>query len=503
MDKEKLINFLKRNWWVFFVVIFAAIEVYWIWQVEYLGFQDHPSHLFRLHVVANYNNPLYDYHKYFLLNWGLTPNQGSDIIVFLLSKIFSVQVAGKLFFCLYIILLPLSMWYFLKGVRPENCAYTLLASALSFSYFVKMGNENFLSSIPVFLFFLGYWYRHRDNFTVYTQLTNSLLLLFLYYCHMLSFVCALVTIIAVSLVERKKLRTILRTILVSLPGLFLFFAWVIRIMLQGATKESGLLYITPYSSWLHKARSLTYGIFPFSFATLSVSNILISLFLILVFYMIIVGIVYRWRQGKRIWLWAIITLTFFAIVLPRDFIILMPGQRIIYLVLLIAPVIFLNKGILRFCFLSFLIVFTAMARIDETEYLITGDKIISYIVAPFKEVPQVAINHQEKVLPLVLYPYKVHPFGHRVFEYYNLFNGGVNPYHAMSHLFTVRYRINLPASHIYESKINSEIFKAYDIIIVIGRDTYKGKGKGLLDYLSSIGFREISGNAITAVLKKL
>lgn len=176
MNNQSLISVVKKHWWVLFVIIFALMGMSEIWNVEYLGFQDHPSHLLRIHIVLNYTNPAYGYNKYFLLNWGLTPNQGSDAIIFLLSHIVSVATAAKLFFCLYILLLPLSVWYFLRRVHPENCAYTLLASTLTFNQFVLIGNENFLSSIPVFFFFLGYWYRKRDNFNIRAQFASSILL---------------------------------------------------------------------------------------------------------------------------------------------------------------------------------------------------------------------------------------------------------------------------------------------------------------------------------------
>jgi hypothetical protein len=63
----------------------------------------------------------------------------------------------------------------------------------------------------------------------------------------------------------------------------------------------------------------------------------------------------------------------------------------------------------------------------------------------------------------------------------------------------------LPAPPLYENAfpegITKEMFELYDIIIVIGKGGYHGKE--LLNYISAAGFREVSGNVMTGVFRKI
>jgi hypothetical protein len=474
--------------------------IYGIWKSEYLGFQDHPSHLLRIHILLNYHNPFYNYNKYFLPNWGLTPNQGSDAIIFLLGHVVSVAHAAKLFFCFYIILLPLSVWYFLYRVRPENCAYTILASVFTFNDFVLMGNDNFLSSIPVFFFFLGYWYRARNNSGIRARFISCILLVLLYYCHMLSFVCALLVIITVSLVEERRVRAIPKAISIALPSLFLFFVWVIKIVMQGATEESELRLLTLFPSWKLKIEGIMLGITPFK-----APKFLEYTFLLFLIFSLSSSVVQSRRQQRnKIWFWAVVILLVSAVALPKHLIIFDPGERVVYLALLMASAIFSNRRMLNLCFISFLIVFALVVRIQEIKYITRASKVISYAIAPFKEASQDIKNRQKKILPLVLYPYVLDPAIHRSFEYYTLFNGGVNPHHIMSPNFTVRYRMRLLAPSLYYNtspeNLTKEMLETYDIIIVVGKQGYRGNE--LMVYLSSFGFKQVSGNTMTVVLRK-
>ena len=155
------------------ILAFAAAAAYSVWSAPYVPFQDYPSHLFRVHVLAHYDDPAFGFSQYFVPNWGLTPNQLSDFIVFALARALPVDPAARVYFTLYIFLLPLSVFFFARRIAPGNGHYALAASLLTLNHFVLMANENFLSSLPVLFFFLGIWAHWRMRPAIRSTIARS------------------------------------------------------------------------------------------------------------------------------------------------------------------------------------------------------------------------------------------------------------------------------------------------------------------------------------------
>src|SRR4051812_40902864 len=85
----------------------TAALLHAFWSVHYLALQDHPSHLFREKVLVDYWNPRFDFHRNFRRNWGLTPNQLTDAVVWLLAQTgCSVEGAARGMIGIYLVLLP-------------------------------------------------------------------------------------------------------------------------------------------------------------------------------------------------------------------------------------------------------------------------------------------------------------------------------------------------------------------------------------------------------------
>lgn len=80
---------------------FLAMTLIGLWQVEYIAFQDYPSHLLRSYVLRYYQEPQYNFGQFFSLNWGLIPNQAADVVIFIFSFIFSIEIATRLFFSVH------------------------------------------------------------------------------------------------------------------------------------------------------------------------------------------------------------------------------------------------------------------------------------------------------------------------------------------------------------------------------------------------------------------
>jgi hypothetical protein len=102
--------------------------------------------------------------------------------------------AEKIFLSGYIILLPLSIRYALRGIRPESGFLTFLMFPFIFNYPLQMGFYSFAYSLAVFFFLVGYWVRRREQLTPPETVRLAFLSLLLYFCHIVSLVMAYVGI---------------------------------------------------------------------------------------------------------------------------------------------------------------------------------------------------------------------------------------------------------------------------------------------------------------------
>src|SRR5262249_31094890 len=101
-------------------------------------------------------------------------------------------VAEKLVLTGYLLLLPLSVRYAVRNIRPDAGFVALLAFPFVPNLFFHMGFHNFCYSLPLFFFVVGYWLKHRTEFTWRRTAILGLLGLILYFCHPFSLAAWLV-----------------------------------------------------------------------------------------------------------------------------------------------------------------------------------------------------------------------------------------------------------------------------------------------------------------------
>ena len=469
-----------------------------IWGIEYLPFLDHPSHLFRSHVLLNYHVPEFGYHRYFIPNWGLAPNQAADAFMFLTGRVIPLEASVRIFYILFLLFFPFSSLYLIYTLRSENLPYLLFPTALAMNHFMIMGNENFLFSLPVFLVFFTHWYKTRCGERFGAFLLNMFLATLLYYSHMLSFSCALILVFSVSLLERRNRKHLFSCFLIFLPGFLLFTGWTIfKLFLKGPDRFlTGGIHFFP--SFGEKMTSLLSGITPGLFQLLPLS--LKILYYLLIAVLLFFGL--RRLKGRPYYFFSLGLglLVLFCLLLPKWFIIFEPGQRIAFLILCLLPLILPTDRRIQAGSCLVLLVLCVFLRFTEYQYLGSMSGLITRAVAPFSEVPPEKAGKHPVVLPLILHPYNESPIYHKTYEYYNMRWGGMNPYHLVSPNHTVRYREKPPAPGIYRPFDIKNLLYYYDTVLVIGRDGEKGGD--LIRYLESHDFKEEAGNDFTGVFMR-
>jgi len=176
-------------------LVLLLIHIFPIWFFRYFPSQDGMNHVYNAYLLKEYHNPaLYKTREIFQLNLTLFPNWMSHIIMAGMMFIVSPLIAEKILLTLCIAIVPLSFLYFLRGINRDSILYVWLGFLFSFNYLLHMGFYNFSLGFGLFFLVAGYWWRHRDNFTLARIGILYLMLISLYFCHISSYALALMAL---------------------------------------------------------------------------------------------------------------------------------------------------------------------------------------------------------------------------------------------------------------------------------------------------------------------
>ncbi len=184
------------------LLLIALILLYLIpiWVFKYFPSQDGPTHVENANIIFNYFRPDRGiFREYYILNRSLEPTWLGHLVLGSLMSILPIFTAEKVFLTGCVILLPVSIRYALRAIRPDSGFLTLLMFPFVYSYLLHMGFYTFSYSLSVFFFSVGYWIRYSEQFTLPKAVNLGFLLLLLYFCHILSLVMACVGITILTL----------------------------------------------------------------------------------------------------------------------------------------------------------------------------------------------------------------------------------------------------------------------------------------------------------------
>ena len=80
--------------------------------------------------------------------------------------LFPPIICEKILISICIALLPLSLFYFLDSVQKGKTLFGLVGFIFAYNYLLHMGFYNFVLSMSLFFFSLGYWWKRRDDLTL-------------------------------------------------------------------------------------------------------------------------------------------------------------------------------------------------------------------------------------------------------------------------------------------------------------------------------------------------
>ena len=166
------------------VIVLLVIHLLPVWGFKYFPTQDGASHIYNSYVVKEYHNhENYRLREVYELNATVFPNWTSHALLLLLLYVFPPLVCEKIVLTLCISLLPLSLFYFLNRVEKKNIVFGLLGFVFAYNYLLHMGFYNFVLSMSLFFFTMGYWWRVKDKLRLTNIIVIYILSLVTYLTH--------------------------------------------------------------------------------------------------------------------------------------------------------------------------------------------------------------------------------------------------------------------------------------------------------------------------------
>ncbi len=228
-----------------------------LWVSSHLPMVDLPQHLHLISVLHRLDDPTTLYPRLFAARHELTPYLGYYYLVSLLQWLLPLDLANRLFLSAYVVGLPLSLAFLLRGLgRPAWPS--LLALPLAYGDSFGWGFVNYLAALPLALLCCGLFVRALSDTARRrawaATLAVCLVAVLLFHVQAFAFLgLALPWLLLTTRVPEdggaKGLAAWSRPRLAALagvvPGVSLFLAWVVLRLGQPSQVEAG----APWKAW--------------------------------------------------------------------------------------------------------------------------------------------------------------------------------------------------------------------------------------------------------------
>jgi hypothetical protein len=191
---------------------------------------DFSQHVLVARIINDYNDPLFRFSDYFVIEWHLAPAMLFYLVLAVMQKVFGYFWDARVYLTLWIIALWLSVWY-LSKVRGNSNPWlpALLVLPLAFNWYVYGGALPFLMTIPLFTLTVAIWEGVWKPIVKISLMWILFLLLFGFHIVGAAAAAAVILIIATYqvFIEKKPFQQLTLAIISVLPapalaGIYLF-----------------------------------------------------------------------------------------------------------------------------------------------------------------------------------------------------------------------------------------------------------------------------------------
>lgn len=213
---------ISRSLHVILLLIIILCSIAPIWIGPYFPSQNGPWFLLTTHMLTNYWSQTYNYQDYYVISWHPIPHMLHEILVSFVSFCLPLLLAEKVALTINALLLPGSIYYFLKASSQSKTWPGYLAFTMILSYPFFRGYHDYTLSISLYFFTLAYWYSHRTRQSWITLPILWFLSVLVYLAHLKTFALLAFSIGWVSLqLQRDWKKAATEALLTTLPGWFL------------------------------------------------------------------------------------------------------------------------------------------------------------------------------------------------------------------------------------------------------------------------------------------
>ncbi len=228
-----------------------------LWVSSHLPMVDLPQHLHLISVLHRLEDPTTLYPQLFVARHELTPYLGYYYAVSILNWLLPLDLANRLFLSAYVVGLPLSLAFLLRGLGRPTWP-SLLALPLAYGDNFGWGFVNYLAALPLALFCCGLFLRALTDtgrrHAWAAGLAGCLAAVLLFHVQAFAFLgLALPWLLLTTPVPEDanaqglpaRLKPRLPALLGVGPGVALFLSWVVLRLGQPSEVEAG----APWKAW--------------------------------------------------------------------------------------------------------------------------------------------------------------------------------------------------------------------------------------------------------------
>jgi hypothetical protein len=201
------------RWHCGLVTLLLALSLAPVWISPRFPSQNGPWYLLLVHMTDQIENPLWNYAEYYHLSVRFVPHMLHESLVFGLYQVFPLLVAEKVALSIYVVLLPLSVFYLLWAVAPQGIVFGYFSFLMVHSFSFYRGYHDYCLSIPFFFLAFALWHRNRERFRFRHFLLVGLLSALAYLGHLITFALLVGTIGLFRLRETGSLGAAVRSVL--------------------------------------------------------------------------------------------------------------------------------------------------------------------------------------------------------------------------------------------------------------------------------------------------
>lgn len=196
---------MNRKVFIILFILFSFLYVLPIWLVNFLPFVDLPQHLNFVHILRNYRNPDLNYDQIYSLRLFPTHNTLHLFFNYLLSFIFPLAIANKIYLTISILLFPLALWFLIKQLGG-NEQFALLGFLFSYNYNLFWGFVGVNLGIALILFLIGLEIAaFKPDWPRINSLLIMILFVLIFLCHSLIYIFSFVVYLIILFFNFKEI----------------------------------------------------------------------------------------------------------------------------------------------------------------------------------------------------------------------------------------------------------------------------------------------------------